>query len=759
MKRNITLIIALIISININAKPLPYLQADLSIDKRLEDLMNRMNLEDKVGQMCQYVGLEHMRHVEEIRRTEGVDETSDAFGFYKGMTSKDVEALVKRGLIGSFLHVADYQEANDLQKLANKSPLKIPLLIAVDAIHGHGLYMPGATVFPTPIGLSSTWDLELVEEVARVTAKEMRATGYHWTFSPNVDVARDPRWGRVGETAGEDPYLVSLMGAAMVKGYQGENFSDPNHVIACAKHFIAGSQPLRGLNFSPMDVSERNLREIWLPPYKKVLDQGCYTFMAAHNELNGIPCHANDYLLTDILRDEWQFKGFVVTDWMDVSRIHNTHKVTETRKEADILAVNAGIDMNMHGPIFSDHIIEGVNEGQISEEKIDGIVRRILYAKFQLGLFENRLVNKKQVKNTILNPEHKKLALKSANKSLVLLKNENNLLPLNKDLKTILVTGFNANNETILGDWAVPQPEEQLMTVLEGIQQTVSIETDVLYQPVENLRSIQDEEIDNAVELAKKAEVAVVVAGENSMRHEWDERTCGENVARTSLGLFGRQLELIQKIHATGTPVVVVLVNGRPLAIQWCKDHIPAILEAWEPGLLGGLAIAQTLFGENNPSGKLTVTFPKSVGQIPCFYNHKPSAYFRTFADAETGFLYPFGYGLSYTTFEYSNLQVPNIVEKGEKVYISVDIMNAGDRDGEEVAILFTNDVYSSVTTPVKEMKAFKRIYLKKGQKQTVQFEIKPEQLTLFDRNFIPVQESGTFDVMVQNLKGNFNVK
>ncbi|WP_282778257.1 glycoside hydrolase family 3 N-terminal domain-containing protein [Phaeodactylibacter xiamenensis] len=736
----------------------PYLSAELPVEERLEDLMGRMSLEEKVGQMCQYLGLEYLRQTEEIRKTQGVDPTSDAYSFYKGVKAADIEALVRQGLIGSFLHVDSYQEANTLQKLAEESPLKIPLLLGIDAIHGHGMYTPGATVFPTPIGLSSSWDTTMVEEVARVTAREMRATGFHWTFSPNVDVSRDPRWGRVGETFGEDAYLVGLMGAAMVRGYQGSDFSGQEEVLACAKHYLGGSQPLRGLNFSPMDISERSLRELWLPPYKAALDEGCYTVMAAHNEVNGVPCHANEYLLNDILRDEWGFKGFVVSDWTDIARLHNLHRVAPTRKEADILAVNNGMDMHMHGPLFFESILEGVRAGRISESTIDKAARSILYAKFQMGLFEHRYVTDEQAAETLLAPAHRELALESARKSMVLLRNEGDLLPLAKDMNRVLVTGPNAHNATILGDWAVPQPEESLITVLEGIQAVVAEQTIVDHHPVADLRNITDEEIEQAVAKAREADVAILVVGENSLRHTWNERTCGENAARATLGLFGRQLELVQRVHATGTPTVVVLVNGRPLALPWCTAHVPAILEAWEPGLLGGQAVAEALFGVYSPSGKLTVSFPNSVGQIPCFYNYKPSSYYRSFADEETKVLYPFGHGLSYTQFEYTDLKVPANVEAGQTVPVSVTLANTGKMAGEEIVILYLNDEYSSVTTPVLEMKAFRRIALKPGESQVVRFELQPEQLMLLDKNLNRVLEPGTFEVKVGGLSGQFEV-
>lgn len=728
-----------------------------SVKNKVDKLLSTLSLEEKVGQMCQYVGIAHMKQVEEWHLADGIDPTNDAYGFYKNFSASDMEDFVKKGLVGSFLHVSDWQEANELQKLAMQSPNKIPLLIATDAIHGHGMYVRGATVFPGPIGLSSTWDTSLVREIARVTAQEMRATGYHWTFSPNVDVVRDPRWGRVGETFGEDPYLVGLMGEAMVKGYQGNAFSSEENVIACAKHFLAGSQPLRGLNFAPMDVSERALYETWLPPFQKVVDAGVYTAMAAHNELNGVPCHSNKYLLKEVLRNELGFDGFVVSDWTDIARLHTLHKVAFTRKEADYLAVSAGIDMHMHGPEFYHNVLKLVKEGKIPEKKIDNAVKKILYAKFKLGLFENPYVNASIVEKKVLTTRNKNLALEAARKSVVLLKNQNNLLPLNKSLNSIFITGPNADNQTMLGDWAKPQPEGNVLTVKTAIEHLVSKNTEVLFQPIEKIKSIADDEIEEAVEKAKKAEVAIVVVGSNSLRHNWGkEKTCGENAARANLCLFGRQKELIQRIYATGTPTVVVLINGRPLSIKWCAKNIPAIIEAWEPGMFGGTAIAETIFGDNNPSGKLTISIPASVGQIPCFYNHKPSAYFRSYVDEETGTLFDFGHGLSYTTFDYSPLKMPNQIIEGESLKISVKVKNTGLLDGYETVIVYINDLFSSVTTPVKEMKAFKKIFLKKGEEKEVHFTIKPSQMRVLNQQMEWQTEPGKFEVMVSGQKKEF---
>ncbi len=443
-----------------------YLNPEAPVNERVVDLMARMSLEEKVGQMCQFVSPSHMKAAEGNLSPEEIRK-SDAHGFYPGIHSSDILEMIQQGKIGSFLHVENIEEANELQKMADSSRLRIPLLMGIDAIHGHGMYKDGSTIFPSPITLASSWDTSLVKKISQATAKEMRATGYHWTFSPMVEVSRDARWGRIGETFGEDPWLVGLMGRAMVQGYQEKDFSKPTNVIACSKHFVGGSEPVNGLNFAPLDVSERQLREIWLKPYKMTAEAGVYTFMAAHNEIFDVPCHANSFILTDVLKKEWGFNGFVVSDWTDVKRLHTLHKIAESVKEADKLAVNAGIDMHMHGPGFYDEVIELVTEGKIPEQRIDEAVKAILYAKFQLGLFENRYVDHKKAEKVVLSKEHKQLALEATRKSIVLLKN-NGILPLSKEPRKIFITGPNANNQTVVGDWVLQQPDENIITLLEG---------------------------------------------------------------------------------------------------------------------------------------------------------------------------------------------------------------------------------------------------------------------------------------------------
>ena len=692
-----------------------YLNPILSIDKRVDDLMQRMTLEDKVSQMNQFVGLEHMRS----GNPNDDKANNDAQGFYKDLSINDVTNLTIEGKIGSFLHVLTAKEANYLQELALKSPLKIPLLIGIDAIHGNAL-VSGTTVYPSPIGLASTWDDSFLYSVGKQTAKEMRATGSHWAFTPNIDILRDPRWGRVGETLGEDPFMVGNMGASMINGFQQDDFTGTQKVIACAKHLIGGGESINGLNAAPADISLRTLREVHLPPYKKAIDAGVYSIMAAHNELNGVPCHMNKWLMTDVLRDEFGFNGFYVSDWLDIERINTLHHTAKDMKEASYLSVDAGMDMHMHGPKFTEAIIASVEEGKLSIDRVNDACRKILTAKFKLGLFENRFVDLEKKEEFLFTKEHKATALESARKGIVLLKN-NGILPLQESSskKNIFVTGPNANNQSILGDWHAVQPSENVTTIYEGIKalgETKGYSVDY-FNSGENIRKIKDSKIKEAAEKAKKADFAIVVVGDNSMRYKWKDKTAGENMARASLNLFGKQLDLIKEIKKTGTPVVVVLVNGKPISEPWLQNNIPAILESWEPGNLGGQAVAEILFGDVNPSGRLPLTVPRSVGQLRMIYNHKPSAYFHKYADEKKTPLYPFGYGLSYTNYKYSTpLLSDNTLNKENTILVTTEITNTGEVDGEEVAQLYIRDNVSSVTRPIKELKGYQRVFVKAGE-------------------------------------------
>ena len=727
-----------------------YLDSSKSHVDRLNDLMSRMTLEDKVYQMNQFVGLDHMRKAEKDLSPEDLV-NNDAQGFYKGVFSTDVMKMTQEGKIGSFLHVLTAEEGNLLQGLANESRLKIPILIGIDAIHGNALFR-GATVYPSPITLASTWSDEFLFDVGRQTALEMRATGSHWAFTPNIDVLRDPRWGRVGETFGEDPFMVGNLGAAMINGFQLNDFTGTNKVIACAKHMIAGSEPINGLNASPMDISLRTLKEVYLPPYKKAIDAGVYSIMAAHNELNGIPCHMNSWLMTDLFRNDWGFEGFYVSDWMDIERIETLHHVAHDLKEASYLAVNAGMDMHMHGVDFPEAIIALVKEGKLPISRVDDACSKILMAKFKLGLFENRFVDIEKIPENIFTSEHRFTALETARKGIVLLKNSK-LLPLNKtkESKKILVTGPNANNQSILGDWHAAQPKENVTTIYEGIKELgESKGYDVLFHDSnENIRKISNKDIQNTVEASKGADFVIVVVGDNSMRYKWKDKTAGENMARAELNLAGKQLDLVRSLKETNNNVIVVYVNGKPISEPWIQNNIPSIIEAWEPGNLGGKAVAEIIFGDINPSGKLPLTVPRSVGQLQMIYNHKPSQYFHKYAFEKNTPLYPFGYGLSYTKFNYSKPKLLNSkFDNNSIIKVQVDVTNTGDMDGDEVVQLYIRDKVSSVTRPVKELKGYKRVHLQVGETKNVIFEITPESLAFYDIDMKYVVEPGSFNIM-----------
>ena len=732
----LTLLLFLVVSTNSLAAA-SYLDASLPSEKRVELLMKEMTLDEKIGQMCQFVG----------EATDIDFDSKDTKSNYT-LALGARAGLIKEGKIGSFLKVSTYQEANILQSLAAESRLKIPLLIATDAIHGHGMYMGPTTIYATQIGLAASFEPEMAELMAEYTASEMRATGFHWAYSPNIEVVRDARWGRIGETFGEDPYLVTEMGNAMVRGYQGVDFSSSTNVLASSKHFVGGGIPYNGVNGAPADVSERTLHEIFFPPFVGSIENGVYTIMPAHNEINGIPAHAHEEYLTDLMRGEWGFDGFYISDWMDIKRLESAHKIVDSEREADKVAVLAGMDVHMQGPGFFENVKSLVENGEIPMSRIDHAVSKILYAKFQLGLFENRYTNKQAVEDTLLNKSHLELALKTAQKSMVLLKNEG-VLPLKQDMGRILVTGPNADHQALLGEWARVQPDDNVVTVLEGIKAQYTEGTRVDYVPIARHDLITRKELSKVGKLAKRADVVIAVMGENSLRFD-KNKTSAENVDRPILDLIGNQIELLEKIKASGAKLVVVLVNGGPIASEWLTENADAILEAWEPGMFGGQAIAETLVGKINPGGKLPITVPRSVGHIQSFYNYKPSAFHRGgFYSSSRKPLYYFGYGLSYTSFEYSNLNLPATMSTDDSLSLSVDITNTGAMDGDEVVMIYINDKVSSVTTPVRKLVAFKRIHLKQGEKQTLDFTIANKDFALLDRYMKSVVEPGEFEIII----------
>lgn len=753
MKRILSLALAALTLQTMSAKkeqPL-YKNPKASVAQRVDDLLARMTLEEKVGQMNQLVGIEHFKQNSAAMTAEELA-TNTANAFYPGVTVHDMEEWTRRGLVSSFLHVLTLEEANHLQRLNMQSRLQIPLLIGIDAIHGNAK-CKGNTVYPTNIGLASSFDVDMVYKIARQTAEEMRAMNMHWNFNPNVEVARDGRWGRCGETFGEDPYLVTQMGVATNKGYQ-RNLDNAQDVLGCVKHFVGGSYAINGTNGAPCDVSERTLREVFFPPFKAAIQQGGdWNVMMSHNELNGIPCHTNSWLMNDVLRKEWGFKGFVVSDWMDIEHCVDQHRTAANNKEAFYQSIMAGMDMHMHGPEWQTAVVELVREGRIPESRIDESVRRILTVKFRMGLFEHPYSDVKTRDRVINDPEHKRTALEAARNSIVLLKNANNLLPLDaQKYKKVLVTGINANDQNIMGDWSEPQPEEQVWTVLRGLK-SVSPTTDFCFVDQGwDPRNMSQAQVDAAVQASEGCDLNIVCCGEYMMRFRWIERTSGEDTDRDNLDLVGLQEQLIRRLNETGKPTVVIIISGRPLSVRYAAEHVPAIVNAWEPGQYGGQAIAEILYGKVNPSAKLAMTMPRHVGQISTWYNHKRSAFFHPAVCADNTPLYPFGHGLSYTTFRYSNLQLnkANIPNDGKTpVTASVTIENTGNRDGVEICQLYINDVVASVARPVKELKDFRRVALKAGEKKTIEFTIMPDKLAFYDLNMKSVVEPGAFEVLV----------
>ncbi len=693
----------------------------------VDSLMSLMTLDEKLGQLAQYRG-----------------RWSDT----GPKVPEGGEAEIVASRVGSFLGVYGADYTQEMQRLAvEETRLGIPLIFGLDVIHGF------RTIFPMPIAEASSWDPEGVEATARVAAIEAAAYGIHWTFAPMVDLTRDPRWGRIAEGNGEDPYLGSVLTAAKVRGYQGEDLSLATTLLACPKHFAAYGAPEGGRDYGTVDISERTLREIYLPPFKAGVDAGAQTIMAAFNEVSGDPAHGSRFLLTDILRDEWGFDGFVVSDYTGVMELM-PHGVAANRAEAGIRAIEAGVDMDMVSAIYVEELPGMVREGKLDEAVVDEAVRRVLRGKYRAGLFEDpyRYSDAKRQEEMTLRPEYRELAREMAGKSMVLMKNEDAVLPLSKGVGKIAVVGPLADNARVmLGGWTAAGRAEDAVTIIDGIRRKVSPETEILYAQGAGVEDLSKDGFAEAVKVAAGADVVVLVVGEH---HDMSS----EAHNRTNLQLPGVQQELVEAVYSTGTPVVAVLVNGRPLAISWLEENVPAILETWFLGVEMGNAVADVLFGDVNPSGKLPVTFPRNVGQIPIYYNHKntgrpPSPtnkYTSKYIDVPWTPLYPFGYGLSYTTFEYSNLAVESDeVEIGGSVKVSFDVSNTGNVAGVEVVQLYLSDDVASVTRPVKQLRRFDRVALGPGETATIDFELGPEDFEFLDLDLQPVIEPGTFTVYV----------
>lgn len=739
----------------VSAADLPlYRDPAQPVAARVEDLLGRMTLDEKIGQMSQYVGFKHQQSAEHI--ADQIPENDDSTGVYPSLSYAEIWRRVRAGEIGSFLLVVDHDEANRIQAAAQESRLGIPILFGIDAIHGHG-FARGATVYPTPLNLAATFNPELVRRVAGEVAAELRAEGIHWTFTPNVDVARDPRWGRVGETFGEDPLLVGRLGAASVEGYRGAGPNAAGGVLTCLKHLLAGSEPANGLNAAAMDVSPRTLAEIHWPPYEDSVRAGADSVMLAHHALNGVPCHAHPELVAD-LRARTGFDGFVVSDWTDVARLATLHRVAASFKDAVELSLRAGLDLHMHGPGFLEAVRALVQEGRVSEARVDASVRRLLKVKFELGLFESARVDPTAAAAVVWQPAHRATALTAARQSLVLLKNHDGLLPLvpRAGLR-VLLTGPYADNQAILGDWAVNQPDDHVTTIREGLTARRGA-ADVTFASVgDEPRTITDEAIAAAVAAAATADVVVAVVGESALRSQ-PLRTSGENHDRAGLDLPGRQRELWQALAAVGKPLVAVLVQSRPLGSPWLVEQAQALLVAGEPGALGGQAVAEALWGQLNPGGRLPISVARTAGQIPVYYNHPAAHHWRKYALEETGPLFEFGAGLSYTTFAYTDLTVPAVIHPGSAVSIGVTVANTGGRAGDDVVLAFVTDEIASVTTPVRALQAFARVTLAPGEARRVELTVPFDQLAIVTPQLTRVVEPGWFSLTIGDQTARFEV-
>ncbi len=729
--------------------------SDPATERKIDDLLKQMTLDEKVGQLTQFAG-KNPHNLE----------------------------MVKQGKVGSLLGVLGAQDANEAQRAAvENSRLKIPLILGYDVIHGY------RTVFPVPLASAGSFDMPLIEQAERVAAKESTAAGVKWVFAPMVDVARDPRWGRIVEGAGEDPYLGSMIAAAKVRGFQGKSIADPDSVVACVKHYVAYGAVEGGRDYNTVDISEQLLREVYLPPFHAAVDAGVGTLMSAFQDLNGVPATANHHTLTDILRNEWKFDGFVVSDWGATHELI-AHGTAANDAQAALESLSAGIDMDMVDGVYINNIPELVNSNKLPIAVVDEAVRRVLRVKFKAGLFEHPYADVNREKTDILTPENREVARKLAMESLVLLQNKNDVLPLNRK-QTIAVIGPLANDKSSqLGPWAGNGQAADAVTPLAAFRQKMG-SNHVLYAkgvdipPFESglaagvaapappsatgVKNVDTESrpasIPEAVEAANKADVVVLFVGELA-------GMTGEASSRSTLDLPGDQMKLIDAVLATKKPVVLVLESGRPLDIRWAPDKASAIVQAWFLGVEAGNAIAHTLLGDASPSGRLALSWPRSVGEIPTYYNHKntgrpnaPDRWHTGYLDQSATPLYPFGFGLTYTKFSYANLKVdsPKIAADGT-LRVTADIQNSGKREGTEVVQLYVHDRVAPTSRPVRELKGFERVTLAAGEHKTVEFAVKANDLGSYDPDMHWIVPRSTYDVWVapdsaSGIHGTFEVE
>lgn len=714
-----------------------------SIDDKVADLLSKMTLEEKIGQMNQYNGFWDF--------TGPSPEAGDA--------AKKHEHL-RKGWVGSMLNVRGVKDVMAVQKIAvEESRLGIPLIIGFDVIHGY------KTISPIPLAEAASWDLAVIKKSAMMAAKEASAAGINWTFAPMVDISRDARWGRVMEGAGEDPYLGSKIAKARVTGFQGENLNSEETIVACAKHFAAYGFAEAGRDYNTVDIGSSTLFNTVFPPFKAAKDAGVRTFMNSFNELNGVPATGDKYLQRDILKGEWNFKGFVVSDWGSITEMI-AHGHAKDGNHAAELALNAGSDMDMESYLYVEEAAKLVKEGKVSESIIDDAVSRILKVKYELGLFEDpyKYCDVSREKTITGSKEIVDASLDIAKKSIVLLKNENKLLPLKKEGQKIAIIGALAADKTSpLGSWRIAADDSTAVSVVEGMKAyagntlTYAKGADVTIGKTEfvselKINTTDKSDFPEAIVAAKNADIVVMVLGEHGFQS-------GEGRSRVDLALPGVQQELLEAISAVNKNIVLVLTNGRPLNISWADENVPAIVEAWHLGTESGNAIAQVLYGDYNPSGKLPMTFPRDVGQVPIYYNYKNTGrpnqpapgivFWSHYSDEVNRPLYPFGYGLSYTTFKYNKMKVSNTFKKDQSIKVIVDIKNTGSIEGKEVAQLYIRDLYASTTRPVKELKGFEIVSLKPGETKSVEFILTEKELGFYSNTGEWLLEKGTFEVFV----------